>query len=167
MARRSIWEPLARDGTMREITLRLFVIGYLMLFAVSTFHDCISRRLTNASFVLWIGGHSTICLCCFALFDALSTSSDVYTSPCLNSISSHQMLVFLVANVIVGVINMSINTKRQNNVTSIVILIIYMLVVVRSVSLINACKAIISRYRNNGESVQRSRLMSAEKLSAP
>ncbi len=167
MARRSIREPLTRDGSAREITLWLFAKGYLMLLAANAFHDCISRRLTNASFVLWIGGHSTICLCCVALFDALSTSSDVYTSPCLSFISSHQMLVFLVANVIVGVTNMSINIKGQDTVTSIVILIIYMLVVVKSARFISACKVVISRYRNNRESIQRSRLMSAEKLPAP
>ncbi len=75
------------------------------------------------------------------------------------------------ANIIVGVINMSINSHQKDTVTSVVILIMYMLAVVKSARLISSCKAWVSRYRNRNTDkhgkVQRSHVLSRGEVSAP
>ncbi len=171
VGRRSIWEPLSHDCSKGDIMLRLFAKGYIMLATARAFQDCISRRLTNASYVMWIGGHSTICLSVLSAGDFLSRTSYVYTSPCLDFISSNQLEVFLVANVILGVTNMSIKSHEKDTVTSVVILIMYMLAVMKSTQLLTACKACISRYMNRNTNkqgkVQRSHAFSRGEVSAP
>ncbi len=151
VGKRAIWEPLSRGTGTGEIVLRLFVLGSIMLFEPITFRNHISRRLTNASYVLWIGGHSSICLCFICVIDALSCTTQIYTSPCLSFISSHQMIVFLIANIIVGIINLATNTHKLGDTTSIVILTIYMLMVVKSARVIDSCMVYISRYRSKNK----------------
>ncbi|KRX57319.1 GPI-anchored wall transfer protein 1 [Trichinella sp. T9] len=101
-----------------------------------------SRRLANASYVIW--------MCFLCIFDTLSIFVLVFIVQCLymsipavcrnqsdvewnwifgsclwTSINKHGLLYFLLSNVITGLVNMTVETKTFNASASLVILVTY------------------------------------------
>ena len=100
----------------------------------------ISRRLANLPYVLWIGAYNTGQLLMFALVESLvfpsvykasnaiqeKQATDMATSTILDDYNSGGLVIFLLANLGTGVINLSIDTLEIRNLEAIAILTIYM-----------------------------------------
>jgi hypothetical protein len=87
-----------------------------------------SRRLTNASFVLFSLALSTTTLTLILLADVVTGTSNRIAT--LEYINTHQLAVFLFANVMTGLINMSIQTIYASNILAFFVLSVYISAVV-------------------------------------
>ena len=100
----------------------------------------VSRRLANLPYVLWIGAYNTGQLLMFALVESLVFPSvykasnatqekqaiGIATSTILDDYNSGGLIIFLLANLGTGVVNLSIDTLKVRNLEAIAILTIYM-----------------------------------------
>lgn len=82
----------------------------------------ISRRLANFPYVIWVVSYNATLLMGYNLVEAFVGKFD---SPILNSINNNGLLIFLLANLGTGLINMSINTLECSSIVSLTILIGY------------------------------------------
>lgn len=78
-----------------------------------------SRRSTNATFCVWTLAHNVLLL---SLLDAVPVSPP----PILDAINRQGLLVFIVANLLTGLVNISFNTLQANDATALGILLLYL-----------------------------------------
>ncbi|KRX82976.1 Adaptin ear-binding coat-associated protein 1, partial [Trichinella sp. T6] len=120
----------------------LYLVGVHVGRLLFNFRWLPSRRLANASYVIW--------MCFLCIFDTLSIFVLVFIVQCLymsipavcrnqsdvewnwifgsclwTSINKHGLLYFLLSNVITGLVNMTVETKTFNASVSLVILVTY------------------------------------------
>ncbi|KRY31697.1 Ubiquitin-conjugating enzyme E2 J2 [Trichinella spiralis] len=120
----------------------LYLVGVHVGRLLFNFRWLPSRRLANASYVIW--------MCFLCIFDTLSIFVLVFIVQCLymsipalcrnqsdvewnwifgsclwTSINKHGLLYFLLSNVITGLVNMTVETKTFNASASLVILVTY------------------------------------------
>lgn len=85
------------------------------LFAIAVVLQPVSRRACNAAYVLWMLALNAQCLALFAAADALAPGPP----PLLLAALAQQMLPgFLLANVLTGGVNMSMDTLRTGDWTA-------------------------------------------------
>lgn len=109
-----------------------------LILATVLFHGCfwycqnsflvgsVSRRLANASYVMWVVSYNSSMLLAYYWINAAFPNAS--TSPILLAINKNGLAIFLLANVTTGLINMSINTLEQGNMVAVGILVAYGLV---------------------------------------
>jgi glucosaminylphosphatidylinositol acyltransferase len=91
-----------------------------------------SRRVANLSYVGWILGYGTTMLALFLLVHIVSTAlgvlcnGHVYMPSILTSINYNSLAFFLLANLLTGVINMSVPTLYVAPIGSLLVVSIYM-----------------------------------------
>ncbi|KAK4685828.1 glucosaminylphosphatidylinositol acyltransferase, partial [Tremellales sp. Uapishka_1] len=86
----------------------------------------VSRRLSNLPYVLWVAGYNTSFLLGYLVLEiALFPSSDRAVPPLLEAINSNSLSVFLIANLLTGAINLSVQTMYASRVVSMGILVGY------------------------------------------
>jgi len=108
---------------------KLFVTFFCLFFISETLVQSISRRLTNLTFVLYILMISYALLFLLSLID-LYIQPNNQIIPVLQKISSHQLLIFLFANLLTGAVNISIKTIFMPDSIALIILAIYMILII-------------------------------------
>lgn len=92
------------------------------------FFTGISRRLANLTYVLWVASYNVTALLVYHLAEKLIPFPQKFESRLLNAINRNGLVTFLLANLLTGLINMTINTLQCNEVESFVILLLYSIV---------------------------------------
>lgn len=99
------------------------ILWTLHWFLTSILHIPVSRRSTNASYIIWVMAHNTLQLFLYSIIfssecDHDSGDQDRKISQAPNalcpfifdSINRHGLLVFVIANLLTGLVNLSLNT---------------------------------------------------------
>lgn len=79
----------------------------------------VSRRSTNASFCAWSLAHNTLIL-------AFLSSVTETVPPIFEAVNRHGLLVFVVANLLTGLTNLTINTLEVSDARALVVLVFYL-----------------------------------------
>lgn len=100
----------------------------------------VSRRLANMGYVLWVGAMGTSMFALFMLlemffffvkFDRIKLDEEApheYGPIVLKAINTNGLVFFLVANLLTGLVNILFQTMLLDDLTSVLILVLYMLV---------------------------------------
>ncbi|KAK9469254.1 GWT1-domain-containing protein [Lipomyces arxii] len=126
-------------ATSRKAMLTyLFVagFGYVTLFQVCTrgFDMKVSRRLANLPYVLWVTSYNIMYILLYLLVEVIffptgEIVSDIKYEDAvpwsLEAVNENGLAVFLLANVLTGVVNLTMNTLDVKNFQSLTLLIQY------------------------------------------
>lgn len=116
----------------------LSAIALFVLATILNYLFGVSRRLANAGYVYWILSLSFLLLfmsimsenlITFRLQKSRKVNEFNEISLIVDSTNDHLLLLFLFANVMTGIINMTIYTLKMNTVNSLFILSLYMFVI--------------------------------------
>lgn len=128
-----------------QLALRAVVYGalYWLMSSVYAFNLTVSRRLANLPYVLWIIAFNDAQLLLYALVEAVgplyafsSTKSSFkggedilpaskVPSQVLSAFNKNGLAIFLVANLLTGFVNLSVNTLDMSNAGAMGVLILY------------------------------------------
>ena len=111
-----------------------FAVTGVLCTLTNSYVGEVSRRQANISFILWI-----ICFCNFSLMveslvllviEFLQATGflrfQLNSRPVLPSLlCQHSLFVFLLANLMTGIVNLSMNTMQSSAVTTFVVLVVY------------------------------------------
>jgi phosphatidylinositol glycan class W len=87
----------------------------------------VSRRTTNASFCAWTMAHNiTMLTLIHTIVASTSRKSATSPPPILHAINRHGLLVFVVANLLTGLVNLSMNTLEASDGVALFVLSIYL-----------------------------------------
>ncbi|KAI8998388.1 GWT1-domain-containing protein [Gaertneriomyces semiglobifer] len=126
--------PQSLSVIIKELGLLLLAVTSAFGIAVSTLHMEPSRRMANLPYCLWV--------CAAGLFHVLGCASvdkiaawfrrpDAPSAPQIyESVNRNQLSAFLLANVLTGVINLSVNTLAVSDAAAVVILLVYTALVI-------------------------------------
>lgn len=135
--------PRNRDNIRIKMTLlmRLFLWSawFSLLLFLTSYRTLVSRRLANLPYVLWVSAFNCAQLALFCtieslLFPGLYSSADQSTesrkcknatSLVLGSFNRNGLAIFLLANLLTGFVNLSMDTLNANRITSMTVLIVY------------------------------------------
>jgi len=135
-----LWTPPNQRGSS-QIPVWLTALGLwtLLYILVDKLGIVVSRRSTNASFCVWTLAHSMVLLA--AIYSAMyfyenprtlaitpgsSTTSRPRVPVVFQAVNRHGFLAFLVANLLTGLTNLSINTLAVNDALALLILFLYL-----------------------------------------
>jgi phosphatidylinositol glycan class W len=109
--------PQQRQSMLYEATAVLWLLAFLLAQAIP-----VSRRSTNVTFCVWTLAHNTLLL---ALLEAATSSM---TSPpiFMNAMNRHGLLVFVVANLLTGLVNLTFDTLHASDAIALVLLTMYL-----------------------------------------
>lgn len=91
-----------------------------------------SRRLCNAAYVLWVLAQVGLALAVAMARDALhggGTDTSPPPPPLLEAVNRHPLVVFLVANLLTGAVNLSMDTLAASHALAAAVLTAYMVLV--------------------------------------
>lgn len=126
------------NNTFLLLITSLSAIALFVLATILNYFLGVSRRLANAGYVYWILSLSFLLLFMSIISENLITIrlqkfKKIYefneVSLIVDSTNDHLLLLFLFANVMTGVINMTIYTLKMNTVGSLFVLSLYMFVI--------------------------------------
>ncbi|EXJ83470.1 hypothetical protein A1O1_07093 [Capronia coronata CBS 617.96] len=140
--------PTTTDQTSleRRLILRDLLIQsaiYTTLYVLSTdyhvFNLRVSRRLANLPYVLWVAAFNNAQIFLFGLIESYgpafsyfsedtttaTTSVRNATSPILRAFNSNGLVVFLLANLLTGLVNMTVNTLDMAALHAVAVLLVY------------------------------------------
>ncbi len=121
-----------RRGSPMRLGLVSAILWLLHAFLVYALHIPVSRRTTNASFCVWTLAHNFSLLTLFWLVLGEYDEEDggsVALPPMCAAVNRHGMLIFVVANLLTGLVNLSIPTLDTRNAAALAILLSYLVVV--------------------------------------
>lgn len=123
-------KPIIRNLTIQTLCWTLL---YLLTTNYHTLNLQPSRRLANLPYVLWVAAYNGGQLALFALIEYLTrqpdTSETKQTSPILTAINRHGLPIFLIANLMTGCVNLTVDTLDASNAAAMAILILYAAIV--------------------------------------
>mmetsp|Transcript_5803 Transcript_5803/g.12642 ORF Transcript_5803/g.12642 Transcript_5803/m.12642 type:complete len:506 (+) Transcript_5803:55-1572(+) len=135
IAQYCIWSADASPSTQRGSRLSvccalLWALNWLL---TSILDIQVSRRSTNATFIVWTLAHNvTILLLVWAAFylaDASTRSRISTVSPIFDAVNHHGLIVFILANLMTGLVNLSINTLAVEDTQALGIIFMYLFAV--------------------------------------
>ncbi|RCK54690.1 GPI-anchored wall transfer protein 1 [Candida viswanathii] len=122
-----------KESTLLSVTttqgLVIASVFYQLLFNLvngSDYFATISRRLANLPYVLWVVSYNAVFLLGYDLIDKIIPGDQ--SSAVLDSINNNGLFIFLLGNLLTGLVNMSLNTLEASNTVATVVLIAYSLV---------------------------------------
>mmetsp|Transcript_8874 Transcript_8874/g.16069 ORF Transcript_8874/g.16069 Transcript_8874/m.16069 type:complete len:434 (+) Transcript_8874:56-1357(+) len=109
--------PQQRQSMLYEAAAVLWLLEFLLAQAIP-----VSRRSTNVTFCVWTLAHNTL------LLALLETATSSMTCPpiFINAMNRHGLLVFVVANLLTGLVNLTFDTLQASDGTALVILTMYL-----------------------------------------
>ncbi|XP_071952612.1 phosphatidylinositol-glycan biosynthesis class W protein-like [Antedon mediterranea] len=119
------------------------ILFWCILNQLPSYTGEVSRRLGNASYIVWILAQGVFSLATFLLVDivlawqqdtATKSDTDMFLhlkhpanqSNLLHGVNAHQLLFFLLGNLLTGLVNLTINTLTVSNLFSFLIIVFYM-----------------------------------------
>jgi phosphatidylinositol glycan class W len=110
------------------------VVLWVLYAFISTWIQPVSRRACNAAYVVWMLALNVLCLGGFVAVESKlntcsSGNSNSGGSLLLQSIGGGLLPVFLVANVLTGVVNMCSDTLSAEKSTAVGVVMVYMALV--------------------------------------
>ncbi|KAI5970440.1 GWT1 [Candida margitis] len=120
--------------------LLISTVFYQVLFTLVRNSDnftSISRRLANASYVLWVVSYNSVFLLGYDIIDKLIPGKTKAASELLEGVNNNGLFAFLLGNLLTGLINMSINTLEVSNTVAFLILIGYSAVWISTAIVLN------------------------------
>jgi glucosaminylphosphatidylinositol acyltransferase len=141
-APRSTTSSKERASKERMILLRKLAFDaafnaslFFLATSVFGFNLNVSRRLANFPYVMWIAAFNSAQIALFALVEACGPPISYETqdatqlqnacSRIMALFNQNGLVVFLIANLLTGLVNMTMNTLDMPNLTAMVILILY------------------------------------------
>ena len=132
-----------------RLSVTLILLWQLLLVVLDV---PVSRRSTNSSFVVWVLLVNVLQLVSIEFFVRLAyfsslkqqkkSDSDVLTKwiipPVLGAFNRHGLIVFVVANLLTGVVNLSLNTLQVPHGAAVSLLLVY-------TSTVGACGVLLDR----------------------
>lgn len=119
------------------------------------FDIIVSRRSTNATFCFWTIAHNmTILFFVWAAFHFGSDRSSfcdksrydsIINPPIFDAVNKHALIVFVLANLMTGVVNLTMNTLEASNGEAIIVIFCYLCAV-------GAAALIVSHFLSHGKS---------------
>ena len=122
----------SKSGTRQPLHIALFGLAFLssLLFLVIDMSvQPISRRLTNSAFVAFVTAVSSFLLAVLLLVDNIG---DLRPLSCFSALSGKQLVIFLLANLLTGAVNFSLQTLYVGKAMSIIILCVYIFLLLAS-----------------------------------
>lgn len=94
----------------------------------------VSRRSTNAAFVVWTIAHNVTILFCICMVFAVagtsrqSSNRDFYgeNPPIFSAVNQHSLLIFILANLMTGFVNLSMDTLNATHAQAISVIFLYL-----------------------------------------
>lgn len=123
---------LFRRGSSMRLALVSAALWLLHAILVYGMNISVSRRTTNASFCVWTLAHNFSLLTMFWWVLRASEEGDGGHSllpPMCVAVNRHGMPAFVVANLLTGLVNLSIPTLETSNTTAMFILLSYLILV--------------------------------------
>ncbi|CAK9435379.1 uncharacterized protein LODBEIA_P01060 [Lodderomyces beijingensis] len=113
--------------TQGLITTTIFYQLVFTLVNNSPLITNVSRRFCNLAYILWVVSYNSTFLLGYNVIDKFVSSSslDRENSYLLESINNNGLLIFLVGNLLTGLVNMSVNTLEMSNMGAILVLMGY------------------------------------------
>ena len=125
---RTISKPVAAAPDLLKPLMQTILLGltcWLLGVVADTHIEPCSRRLVNASYIFFTSGYNLFVLGLFMFVSFISTTAVLpLVYQCVNQ---HQLLVFLLANLMTGLVNFSINTIEYSHHAGFLIVQIYLL----------------------------------------
>ncbi|RGP73226.1 gpi-anchored wall transfer 1 [Fusarium sporotrichioides] len=137
----------ASPGTQRNKLLKIMAVWggvWTGLYLLSTNYHyglglAVSRRMANLPYVLWVVAFNTVQLLGFAVIDTIffpafynahdaKTEKEAYThatSRVMRAYNRNGLAVFLLANLLTGLVNMTVNTLDTTPIATMSILVAY------------------------------------------
>lgn len=128
------------------LTLGVWAATWWALYGLSTSYDwglglSVSRRLANLPYVLWVAAFNSAAVLVFCIIDTIffpafynatdaKSERQAYlaaTSPVVRAYNRNGLASFLIANLLTGLVNMTINTLEVTPLITVSILIAYSL----------------------------------------
>jgi len=121
IGRACLWNNVD-NARQRQAMLYMMAVMLWVLHAALASAIPASRRSTNLTFCVWTLAHNVLLL---ALLD---TATAAMSSPpiLMDAMNRHGLLVFVVANLLTGLVNLTFDTLHANDGTAIVILVFYL-----------------------------------------
>jgi phosphatidylinositol glycan class W len=106
----------------RKDRLVIAAVGLWIVHAILTIQGIpVSRRTTNATFCVWTLAQSMSML---ALLAFASVKNEV--PPIFNAVNRHGLPVFVVANILTGLVNLSMNTLEASDAAAVLVVFLYL-----------------------------------------
>jgi len=108
------------------------VAFWILAYLSEVYIDPVSRRMGNLGYVLYTVSYNLFLLSAHALFLLFAAKYTIGTptpSLIINSINTNQLFVFLLGNLLTGLVNFMVNTIRAPPENAMLILSVYLLVV--------------------------------------
>mmetsp|Transcript_3647 Transcript_3647/g.5562 ORF Transcript_3647/g.5562 Transcript_3647/m.5562 type:complete len:445 (+) Transcript_3647:60-1394(+) len=83
----------------------------------------VSRRTTNSSFCVWTLAHN------ITILSLISLTRSQEVPPIFQAVNQHGLIIFVVANLLTGLVNISINTLEVGDNMALLIIFLYLLAV--------------------------------------
>ncbi len=127
-----------KQGTRILICASFFWVSHWVLSSTSLLGIVVSRRSTNATFILWTIAHNlTLLFLIWAPFHFCSGSSvsdpstktisyHVINPPIFHAVNKHGLIVFILANLMTGAVNLTMNTMEASSGQAIFVILCYL-----------------------------------------
>ncbi len=130
------------DNLVFYITTRTFFYGALYLIASYFYPFDVSRRLTNLPYTLWVCFFNTAFLSAYVLierffFGVNKVEYDKSVPLTLDVVNANSTVVFLLAYILTGVIDLNIDTFKVGDIQALLILIIYSMLLLGTAALLS------------------------------
>ena len=115
------------DKRRTELALELFSYSAAWWAALAAWKGLggeVSRRLANLPYVLWTAAYNSTFLFTYLVIELLLSPTPP-TPPLLEAINANGLVIFLIANLLTGLINLSMKTMYADGLTSLVVLVGY------------------------------------------
>lgn len=122
----------SRGQRMAVVTAMCWVLHGIL---VSLLGIPVSRRSTNASFIVWTIAHNmTILLYTWVAFslgcssqnDESKKAQKFVNPPIFSAVNRHGLIVFVLANLMTGAVNLLIDTLNASDATAVAVIFIYL-----------------------------------------
>ncbi|KAK9370341.1 GWT1-domain-containing protein [Lipomyces kononenkoae] len=129
--------PLAASRKAMLTYLVVAGVGHVALFLVCTkgLNMPVSRRLANLPYVLWVTSTNIVYILMYLLVEVIFYPSGGFIKPesnlehvvpwGLEAVNDNGLAVFLLANLLTGAVNLSVNTLDIKNVHALTVLVLY------------------------------------------
>lgn len=125
-----LWNCKREEARQRGMRLLLcsLVLWIIHFILVDVCDIPVSRRSTNSSFITWTLAHnvSLLFLIWLAFHSAEFRATTAQPSPILDAVNRHGLIVFVLANLMTGLVNITINTLESGDTVALFIIFGYL-----------------------------------------